>query len=91
MIMRMLMGIVAGIVVAFVCIFAVEWVGHSVYPPPPGLDLSNPADMERLMAAMPATAKALVLVAWFVGALAGAGRRTGSPGGASPDGSSPCW
>ena len=70
--MRMAMGIVAGIVVAFLCILAVEWVGHSLYPPPPGLDFSNPADMERLMAAMPATAKAFILVAWFVGALAGA-------------------
>lgn len=72
MIMRMLMGVVAGIVVAFLCVFAVEWVGHGLYPPPAGLDLNNPADVERLMATMPATAKAFVLVAWFVGALAGA-------------------
>ena len=70
--MRMLMGIIAGIVVAFLCIFAVEYIGHSLYPPPAGLDLSNPADQARLMAAMPATAKAFVLIAWFVGALAGA-------------------
>lgn len=70
--MRMAMGIIAGIVVAFLCVFAVEWVGHSLYPPPAGLDLNNPADQARLMEAMPAAAKALVLLAWFVGALAGA-------------------
>jgi hypothetical protein len=66
------MGIVAGIVVAFLCVFAVEWVGHSLYPPPAGLDATNPADQARLMEAMPAAAKAIVLGAWFVAALAGA-------------------
>lgn len=70
--MRMALGIVAGIVVAFLCVFAVEWVGHGLYPPPAGLDAGDPADQARLMAAMPAAAKAMVLVAWFVGALAGA-------------------
>jgi hypothetical protein len=72
MIMRLAMGVVAGIVVAFLCVFAIEWVGHGLYPPPAGLDASNPADQARLMAAMPAAAKALVLAGWFVGALAGA-------------------
>lgn len=70
--MRMALGIVAGIVVAFLCVFAVEWIGHAVYPPPAGLDINDPADQARLMEAMPAAAKAFVLVAWFVGALAGA-------------------
>jgi hypothetical protein len=72
MIMRLLMGIIAGIVVAFLCVFAIEFVCHSLYPPPAGLDLTNPADQARLMEVMPATAKALVVLAWFVGALAGA-------------------
>ncbi len=70
--MRIVMGVVAGVVVAFLCVFAVEYVGHGLYPPPPGLDASNPADQARLMDAMPAAAKAMVLLAWFVGALAGA-------------------
>jgi hypothetical protein len=70
--MRMAVGIIAGIVVAFLCVFAVEMAGHGLYPPPAGLDMNNPADQARLMEAMPAAAKALVLAAWFVGALAGA-------------------
>src|SRR5687767_14115341 len=70
--MRLGLGIVAGLVVAFLCIFAVEWVGHSLYPPPAGLDASDPADQARLMAAMPGAAKAMVLLAWFAGTLAGA-------------------
>ena len=70
--MRMAVGILAGIVVAFLCVFAVEMIGHSLYPPPAGLDVNDPADQARLMDAMPAAAKALVLLAWFAGALAGA-------------------
>jgi hypothetical protein len=70
--MRIAMGVVAGIVVAFLCVFAVEWVAHGLYPPPAGLDSSNPADQARLIDAMPAAAKAMVLLVWFVGALAGA-------------------
>ena len=70
--MRLAVGIVAGIVVAFLCVFAVEWIGHDLYPPPEGLDIKDPADQARLMAAMPTAAKAMVLAAWFVGALAGA-------------------
>jgi hypothetical protein len=70
--MRIALGVVAGIVVAFLCVFAVEFVGHGLYPPPAGLDATNPADQARLMEAMPAAAKALVLLGWFLGALAGA-------------------
>ena len=72
MIMRMAIGIVAGLVVAFLCVFAVEYIGHGLYPPPAGLDVHDPADQARLMEAMPAAAKAFVLLGWFVGALAGA-------------------
>jgi hypothetical protein len=70
--MRILMGVVAGVLVAFGCVFLVEMIGHSLYPPPAGLDMSNPADQARVMEAMPAAAKAMVLGAWFLGALAGA-------------------
>jgi len=66
------MGVIAGVVVAFLCVFGVEMIGHSLYPPPAGLDLDNPADQARVMEAMPSAAKAMVLAAWFVGALAGA-------------------
>jgi len=72
MIMRLAMGILAGTVVAFLFVFGVEWIGHSLYPPPAGLDIHDPADQARLIDSMPAAAKAMVLAAWFVGALAGA-------------------
>ncbi len=70
--MRIVLGIVAGLIVAFVCIFAVELAGHTLFPTPPGLDLSSPADVERLMVQLPAGAFAFALGAWFLGTLLGA-------------------
>ena len=70
--MRIVLGIVAGIVIAVACVFVVESVGHTVFPPPPGLDASNPRDIERMIAVIPAGALVFVVAAWFIGALAGA-------------------
>lgn len=70
--MKIVLGVVAGLVVAFLCVMGIEAIGHSLYPPPAGLDLTNPADVERLMAMAPAAALAFVVLAWFVGALLGA-------------------
>jgi len=70
--MRLALGVIAGLVVAFACVFGIETIGHSLYPPPPGFDLTNPRDIDRLMAVMPAGALAFVVAAWFIGALAGA-------------------
>ena len=70
--MRIVLGVVAGILVAFLCVFGVEMVGRSLYPPPEGLDLRNPADVERLMASLPAMAFVFVLGGWFLGSLLGA-------------------
>ncbi len=70
--MRMILGIVAGIVVAVACVAGIEALGHLIYPPPPGLDPTNPRDIDRLMSMVPMMALVFVVVAWFVGALAGA-------------------
>lgn len=70
--MRILLGVLAGVVLAGLCVFAVEAIGHTLYPLPAGLDPRDPADQPAMMAAMPAAAKAIVLLGWFVGAWLGA-------------------
>jgi hypothetical protein len=70
--MRIALGVLAGAVVAFICIFAIEVVGHMIFPPPADFDINDRAQMERLMETVPPGALALVLVAWFTGALLGA-------------------
>jgi len=70
--MKILLGVIAGAVVAILCIFGVEALGHMVFPPPPGTDFTDPAQVARLMEIVPTGALAFVLAAWFVGAFAGA-------------------
>jgi len=70
--MKIVLGVVAGIVVAFVCVLGIEMIGHLAYPPPPETDLSDPAQLARLMENVPPAALAFVAAAWFIGSLAGA-------------------
>lgn len=65
-------GTLAGILLAGLVVAVLESLGHMVFPPPPGLDLANPADQARLMEVIPLGAKLAVVLAWFIGALAGA-------------------
>src|SRR5688572_17516014 len=68
---RAFLGVLAGLATMFVVIMGIEYVGHMVYPPPPGLNPMVTEDLSAIMAAQPAAAKAFVVVAWVVGAFAG--------------------
>ena len=69
--MRIYFGVAAGMVAAFLCIWLIQSVGHSIFPLPAGLDQANMVGEPATMEAPPAAAKAVVLLAWFVGALLG--------------------
>lgn len=68
---RTILGIIAGLAAMLAVIMAVEALGHILYPPPAGLNPMVTDDMAKIMLAMPAAAKALVLVAWLAGAFIG--------------------
>jgi hypothetical protein len=70
--MRIVGAILAGAVIAMLCVAGIEMIGHLVFPPPPGTDLTDPAQVARLMENVPAAALAFVAAAWFIGALGGA-------------------
>ena len=69
---RTILGVVAGVIAGGVIVFATEAVGHSLFPPPPAINLADPEDVKRLMASLPAGAFAFVLAGWFLGSFAGA-------------------
>ena len=69
---RLILGIVAGVVVGGLVVFLVEGAGHAIFPPPAGTDLSDPETMKGLIATLPTGAIAMVLIGWFLGSLAGA-------------------
>ena len=68
---RTILGIGLGILVAFATVFAIDLAGHQLYPLPSDLDLHDPEAVGAFVRAMPAGASALVVIAWFVGALDG--------------------
>lgn len=68
---RSLLGIVVGAVVMWLVVAGIQFASHVIYPPPAGLDAMQPADLERILAASPVGALALVVVAWTLGAFAG--------------------
>lgn len=70
--MRIVLGIIAGIIVMVVVVFGVEFVGQQLYPLPAGLNVWDSEAMARYIETMPTQALAFVAVAWFLGALAGA-------------------
>lgn len=66
-------AIVAGVVVAFVTIMLIDMLGHMVFPPPEGLDFSDPDAIRPYLATLPVGAYLFILassvVAAFVGTL----------------------
>ena len=69
--LRTVLGALLGVVVAMLTITAVEFLGHQAYPPPPGLNPMEPADMERMLGLLPVGAKWFIVAAWTLGALLG--------------------
>ena len=71
---RTLLGMLVGVVTMVLVIIGVEAVGHLAYPPPPGLDPMNPAHeaaFAKFIGEMPLPAKAMLALAWTLGAFVG--------------------
>ncbi len=62
---------VAGVLIAMGLVWIVEFIGHSVYPPPPDLDFSDTESLRAYIGGLPLGAFLFVLGGWFVGTLGG--------------------
>jgi hypothetical protein len=69
--LRVLGGIVAGVLMAVAVIIVVELVGHAIYPPPPGTNVDDPAAVARAAAQMPLGALLFVILGWTLGSFCG--------------------
>lgn len=69
--LRTILGIVAGVLLAFAVMIGLEMAGHAAMPPPAGLDPTDPEDLKQMMASASLAAKAWVVFGWFAAALAG--------------------
>ena len=76
-------AIVAGVVVAFVTVMLINMLNHFIYPPPEGLDFSDPDAIRPYLATMPIGAYLFILassvVAAFIGTLLACYIGRGSP------------
>jgi hypothetical protein len=68
---RSIGAVLAGVVVAVLCMMGIEYLGHKVYPPPPGLDPTNMESVRAVMKDIPLGALLFVLAAWVIGTVAG--------------------
>jgi hypothetical protein len=69
---RNILALLAGAVVAIVLIGLLQAVAHGVYPPPPGLDYKDPAVLRKIMMEAPVGALLMVLLSYFIGTFVGA-------------------
>jgi hypothetical protein len=69
--LRTVFALLCGLTATVIAITFVEAVGVKLYPPPPGLDYHDLAQMKAFIESMPLSAQALVVGAWLVGAFAG--------------------
>ena len=69
--LRTILGIIAGVVLAAVVMMGLEMAGHAAMPPPAGLDPADPEDLKQMVASASLAAKAWVVFGWFAAALAG--------------------
>lgn len=68
---RTILGVLAGMVVAWLVIMLCQFASARLYPLPPGLDLGDTQQLAAYVASAPKAAMALVLASWALGAFAG--------------------
>lgn len=69
---RLVLGIVAGIVTGMIVISLMEMIGHAIWPPVAGMDAGDMDAVRASIAAMPPTALGFIVAGWTAGAFVGA-------------------
>lgn len=68
---RKILAMIGGVIFAGLVVFAVQKLGHQVYPPPENLDTKNLEAMKAYVASLPMGAMLFVLLSYVVGTFAG--------------------
>ena len=70
-IVRFVLGVVGGVVAAWLTTALIEMGNAALWPPPAGLDPHDVQHLAQIMASMPTVALAALVFAWLVGAFVG--------------------
>jgi hypothetical protein len=65
-ILRSIGAVIAGLVVAFLLVFASEGISHKIFPPPPGMNMSDMVQVKSFVATLPLSALLIVLAGWLI-------------------------
>jgi len=68
---RSTLAVLLGLIVALATMLLLEYLGMSLFPLPPGIDLDNEEDLARLVASATTGKKLWVLMGWTAAAFAG--------------------
>lgn len=68
---RSILGLFVGLLCGVVVVAIAEGLGHLIFPPPPGIDVTKPDQLATIMDQIPLGAKIAVIVAWALGIFAG--------------------
>lgn len=69
--LRLLIGIILGVALAFACVWGIEAIGGRYFPIAPGYDVQLATYSQSAMAAVTLQTKLLVTLGWCVGTAAG--------------------
>ena len=69
--LRDILACVAGVAIAFLIVFLADELSHMMYPPPPGLDFSDPEALRLYVATLPIGALLSVMGGWVVATFVG--------------------
>jgi hypothetical protein len=65
-VLRGIAAVIAGMVVAFLLVFASEGISHKVFPPPPGMNDRDMVQVKAFVATLPLSALLIVLTGWLI-------------------------
>ena len=69
--LRKIAATLLGVIVAFIVVGTVEYIGHQFYPPPADLDYQNTQVFTKYVETLPIAAFLFVIAAWALGAFVG--------------------
>ena len=70
-ILKLIAAVFVGLMIGVIVIFIIETLGHSLYPPPPGIDLTNSDAMAEIIQQAPVGALLFVILAYAIGSFVG--------------------
>lgn len=70
--LRSVIGVIVGLAIAFATVWFMQWISHTVFPPPADLDVTNTDAMAAYMADAPIGGLILVLAGYIIATFDGA-------------------